>query len=106
MKAIRIHAFGEPDVMKLEDVPVPVAGTQQVLVKHRAIGVNPVDTYIRSGKYGPRPFPHTIGFDASGTVESVGPNVTKFKPGERVYLSRAASGAYAEYSVVDLHNVY
>ena len=55
MKAIRVHNFGDPDVLNLEDVPTPALAAGQVLVGLRAIGVNPVDTYIRAGKYGPRP---------------------------------------------------
>jgi NADPH2:quinone reductase len=106
MKAIRVHAFGEPEVMKLEDVPAPQPAPGQVLVDVRSIGVNPVDTYIRAGKYGPRPFPFTPGFDASGVVESVGEGVTRLKPGDRVYVSRTASGAYAEKTVADQAHVY
>ena len=106
MKAIRIHAFGDPGVLKLEDVPDPKPGSGQVLVQVKAIGVNPVDTYIRAGKYGPREFPFTPGFDAAGIVESVGPGVTRFKPGDRVYVSRTITGAYAEKTVVDQNNVY
>jgi NADPH2:quinone reductase len=106
MKAIRVHGFGEPDVLKLEDVPAPKPAANQVLVAVRAIGVNPVDTYIRAGKYGAREFPYTPGFDAAGTIESVGEGVTKFKAGDRVYVSRTVTGAYAEKTVVDQTNVY
>src|SRR5438045_9251957 len=94
MKAIRVHAFGDSGVLKLEDVPDPKPGSGQVLVQVKAIGVNPVDTYIRAGKYGPREFPFTPGFDAAGIVESVGPGVTRFKAGDRVYVSRSIPGAY------------
>jgi NADPH2:quinone reductase len=106
MKAIRVHSFGDPDVLKLEDVPAPAPGGGQVLIDVRAIGVNPVDTYIRAGKYGPRPFPFTPGFDAAGVVESVGAGVTSVKPGDRVYVSRTISGAYAEKTLVEQANVY
>src|SRR3954471_7719916 len=99
MKAIRIHSFGEPDVLKLEDIDVPAPAAGQVLIDVRSIGVNPVDTYIRSGKYGPRPFPHTPGFDAAGIVETVGEGVTQFKKCDRVYTSRTVSGAYAQKTV-------
>jgi NADPH:quinone reductase len=101
MKAIRVHNFGEPDVLKPEDVDVPKPAAGQVLVDVKSIGVNPVDTYIRAGKYGPRDFPYTPGFDAAGMVESVGPGVTRFKPGDRVYTSRTVSGAYAQKTVAD-----
>jgi NADPH:quinone reductase len=106
MKAIRIHAFGDPDVMKLEDVPEPRAGPGQVLVANRAIGVNPVDTYIRAGKYGPREFPYTPGFDSAGVVEAVGEGVKKRKAGDRVYVSRSVTGTYAEKCVVDQAHAY
>src|SRR5688572_32767725 len=106
MKAIRVKNFGDPDVLKLEDVPVPAPAAGQVLVDVRAIGVNPVDTYIRAGKYGPRPFPFTPGFDAAGVVESVGEGAASVKPGDRVYVSRTISGAYAEKTLVDQAHVY
>ncbi len=96
MKAIRIHQFGGPDVLKLEDVADPTAGPGQVVVKAHAIGVNPVDTYIRAGNYGARTFPLTPGSDAAGVVESVGPDVTGLKAGDRVYIYGTLSGAYAE----------
>ena len=72
MKAIRVHEFGEPSVMKLEDVPDPLPKAGEVVVKVAAVGVNPVDAYIRAGGYGPRLFPFTPGSDAAGTVETVG----------------------------------
>src|SRR5215213_11029044 len=97
MKAIRVHAFGNPSVLKLEDIPEPKPAAKQVLVDVKAVGVNPVDTYIRKGTYGPREFPYTPGFDAAGVVEAVGEGATRnFKPGDRVYLTRAISGAYAQ----------
>jgi NADPH2:quinone reductase len=106
MKAIRIHQFGDPDVLKVEDVPVPAVAAGQVRVAVKSIGVNPVDTYIRAGKYGPRAFPFTPGFDAAGVVEAVGDGVTNVKPGDRVYVSRTISGAYAEQTLVEAANVY
>ena len=96
MKAIRVHEFGDPNVMKLEDVPDPTPKAGEVVVKLAAIGVNPVDAYIRAGTYGPRPFPFTPGTDAAGTVEAVGEGVTGVKPGDRVYVAGAISGTYAE----------
>jgi NADPH2:quinone reductase len=106
MQAIRIHAFGEADVLKLEMIPDPVPAAGQVLIEVHAIGVNPVDTYIRAGKYGPREFPFTPGSDAAGLVLSVGEGVKVFKPGDRVYTGRTISGAYAEKTVADQFNVY
>jgi NADPH2:quinone reductase len=96
MKAIRVHTFGEPDVMKLEEVPDPRPGVGQVVVAVRAIGVNPVDTYIRAGRYGQREMPFTPGMDAAGVVEAVGEGVTKVRAGDRVYTAGTLSGSYAE----------
>ena len=106
MKAIRVHQFGEADVLKLEDVPDPKPAAGQLVVNVKAVGVNPVDTYIRSGKYGPKEFPYTPGSDVAGVVESVGPDVKKCKPGDRVWVYRTASGAYASKALVDQANVY
>jgi NADPH2:quinone reductase len=106
MKAIRVHVFGDPEVMKLQEVPDPKPAPGQVLVDVKAIGVNPVDTYIRAGKYGPREFPFTPGFDAAGVVAAVGPGVTRFKPGDRVYVSRPITGAYAEKTLADEDHAY
>ena len=96
MKAIRVHEFGEPEALRLEETNAPQAGPGQVLVKIESVGVNPVDTYIRSGSYGKRPLPYTPGSDAAGTVEAVGEDVTSFKPGDRVYTAGTITGAYAE----------
>ena len=96
MKAIRVHEFGEPEALRLEETNAPQAGPGQVLVKIESVGVNPVDTYIRSGSYGKRPLPYTPGSDAAGTVEAVGEDVTSFRPGDRVYTAGTITGAYAE----------
>ena len=81
MEAIRIAAFGGPEVMTRETFATPAPGPGQVLVRIRAAGVNPVDVYIRAGNYGPRPFPHTPGFDAAGEVEALGRGVKGLKKG-------------------------
>ena len=100
MKAIRVHQFGGPEVLKLEEIPTPKPDTGQVLVRVRAVGVNPYDTYMRAGTYAIKPpLPYTPGSDAAGTVETVSPGVTKVKPGDRVYTSRTLTGAYAEYAL-------
>jgi NADPH:quinone reductase len=107
MKAIRIKEFGGPEVMKLEEVPDRKPGAGQVVVRMRAIGVNPVDAYMRAGTYPRKPsLPYTPGTDGAGTVESVGPassgqSTARFKPGDRVYLAGSLSGAYAEQSLCD-----
>lgn len=99
MKAIRVHRFGGPEVLQLDDVPDPKPAAGQVLIRTRAIGINPVETYVREGKYGPKDFPYTPGSDAAGVVESVGSGVTQWKPGQRVYTSGSISGAYAELAL-------
>lgn len=111
MKAIVVRAFGGPDVMMLEDVPDPVAGTGQVLVRTGAVGVNPVDTYVRAGTYTRLPeLPFSPGSDAAGTVEAIGDDVTAFAPGDRVYMLGTAGsflvGAYAELVVCNLADVH
>jgi NADPH2:quinone reductase len=100
MKAIRVNEWGGPEVMKLEDVPDPVAGAGQVTVRVRAAGVNPVDAYIRTGAYGGSGLPYTPGSDAAGDILAVGPDVVGLKPGGRVYVA-GVKGAYAEQVVCD-----
>ncbi len=100
MKAIRVYEPGGPEVMRLEDVPDLKPGPGQVVVRVKAIGVNPVDTYIRSGAHAYKPtFPYTPGMDAAGIIESVGEGVTQFKPGDRVYTHGTLTGAYAEQTL-------
>jgi len=100
MKAIRVHQFGGPEVLKLEEVPTPKPDPGEVLVRVRAAGVNPYDTYMRAGTYAIKPhLPYTPGSDAAGTVEAIGTGVTKVKPGDRVYRAKTSTGAYAEYTL-------
>lgn len=107
MKAIRVHEFGGPDVMRLEEAPDPKPGPGQVLVRVRAAGVNPVDTYIRAGMYAGQPaLPYTPGIDAAGTVEAVGPGVEDVKVGDRVYTSGTISGTYAELALCEVSHVH
>jgi len=96
MKGIAIRSFGEPEIMRLEDLPDPQPGPGQVVVRVAAAGVNPVDTYIRKGIYGDVSFPYTPGKDAAGTIEAVGEGVHHRKVGERVYVAAIASGTYAQ----------
>lgn len=97
MKAIRVHEFGAPEVMRLEEVNSPTPGPGQVVVRLSAIGVNPVDTYVRSGQYRPdMKLPYTPGLDGAGIITAVGPEVKHRRVGERVYVSWTISGAYAE----------
>ena len=96
MQAIRVHQTGGPEVLKLEDVPDPRPGPGQVVVALRAAGVNPVDTYVRSGRYGQKVFPYTPGADGAGTIEAVGDGVERFKVGDRVYTAGSLTGTYAQ----------
>src|SRR5262249_41004635 len=94
MKAIRVHEFGGPEVLKLEDVPTPKPSAGQVLVRIHAAGVNPYDTYMRAGTYAVKPaLPYTPGSDGAGVVEAVGEGVKKVKQGDRVYTARTLTGA-------------
>lgn len=102
MKAIVINEYGEPEVMKLEDVSMPEPAGTQVLVRIEAAGVNPVDTYLRTGIHAHAPkLPYTPGKDGAGTVESVGGDVTRFNAGDRVYTAGCISGTYAEFALCD-----
>ncbi|MGH9736136.1 MAG: NADPH:quinone reductase [Candidatus Acidiferrales bacterium] len=100
MKAIMVHQFGGPEVLKYEDVPTPQPAAGQVLVRVHAAGVNPYDTYMRAGTYAIKPpLPYTPGSDAAGEVEAVGQGAAKFKRGDRVYTAKTVTGAYAEYTL-------
>src|SRR3954466_15968351 len=92
MRAIVVREFGAPDVMRLEEVTL-TPSPSQVLVKVRAAGVNPVDTYVRSGNYALKPpLPYTPGNDGAGEVEAVGAEVKGFKAGDRVYIANDNTG--------------
>lgn len=109
MRAIRVHEFGGPEVLRLEQVDAPRPGPSQVLVRIHAAGVNPVDTYIRSGAYASKPaLPYTPGTDGAGVIEAVGPSVTGLAPGGRVYVGGTApgSGTYAELAVCETSQLH
>jgi NADPH2:quinone reductase len=107
VKAIRVHEFGGPEVMKLEEEPDPQPGPGQVVVRVHAAGVNPVEAYIRTGTYAFKPnLPYTPGNDAAGVVVAVGPGVKAFKPGDRVYVTAAVNGTYAELALCDQAKVH
>jgi NADPH:quinone reductase len=105
MKAIRVHEFGGPSVLKLEESPDPKPGPGEVLVRVRAAGINPVDAYMHTGTYARKPpLPYTPGQDGAGEIEAVGADVTGFKAGDRVYIAGVGStaagvGTYAERAV-------
>jgi len=105
MKAIVIHEYGGPEVLKYEDVPQPEPKEDQLLIRVIAAGVNPVDGMIRSGMFakdGSRAFPIILGGDVAGVVEKIGSKITKFKAGDPVfaYVSLDNSGGYAQYALV------
>jgi NADPH2:quinone reductase len=107
MRAIRVTEFGGPSNLKVEEVADPTPGAGQVLIAVKAAGVNPVDTYIRSGTYAKKPpLPYTPGTDAGGVVESVGAGVTHVKAGDRVYLSGAITGTYAAKALAEAARVH
>jgi NADPH2:quinone reductase len=110
MKAIRVTQFGGPEVLKLEEVPDLTPGPDQIVVAVKAVGVNPVDTYIRSGNYAMKPsLPYTPGADGAGLVLAVGHSydpALQLKVGARVYFFGSHSGSYAEQSLISDNNVY
>ncbi len=100
MKAIQAHEFGLPEVMKLTEVEDPRPGKGQILVRLHAAGVNPVDTYIRSGQYPLIPtMPYTPGMDGAGVVEALGDETSGFSVGDRVYIGGTLTGSYAEKAI-------
>jgi NADPH2:quinone reductase len=107
MKAIRVEQFGGPEVLRLQDVPDPAPGPGQVLVRVHAAGINPIDTYIRSGSYAAKPaLPYTPGSDAAGVVESLGEGVPQYKAGDRVYVGGSVTGTYAQFTVCESDQVH
>lgn len=107
MKAIRVNEFGGPEVLKLQEVSDLHAGPGQVVIRVKAAGVNPYDTYMRQGTYAVKPpLPYTPGSDAAGTVESVGEGVEDLAPGDRVYTGGTLTGAYAEQTLAEAWQVH
>jgi NADPH2:quinone reductase len=98
MKAVRIHGYGGVEVLKYEEVEKPEPGAGQVRIKIEAVGVNFIDIYHRIGRY-QGSLPLTLGQEGGGVVDAVGPNVTDFKPGDRVVYA-SVQGSYAEYAIV------
>ncbi len=100
MKAIVVNDFGGPEVLAFHEIDGPSASAGQLVIRVMAAGVNPVDTYIRSGTHAVKPkLPYTPGKDGAGVVESVGEGVTKFQAGDRVYIADSLTGTYAEHAL-------
>jgi len=107
MKAVRVHNYGGPEVLRFEDVPRPTPDSGELLIRVHAASVNAIDWKIRAGDLKdvfPVPLPFILGWDVSGVVETAGSDVTKFKKGDEVYArpdaARNGKGTYAEYVVV------
>lgn len=97
MRAIRVHQYGGLEALKIDDLPVPNPGVGEARVKIEAIGVNFIDIYHRMGRY-QGSLPLTLGQEAAGTVDAVGPNVTEVRPGDRVAYA-SVQGSYAEFAI-------
>ena len=107
MKAIVVQEFGGPEVLEFRTAPDPAPGWEQVVVRLEAIGVNPVDTYIRSGNYAAKPeLPYTPGMDGAGVIVAIGGGVTRLREGQRVYVAGSLSGTYAERTLCDSNHVH
>ena len=106
LKAVRVHEFGPPNVMRLEEVPDLASRPMQVVVRVKAAGVNPADTYTRSGSYARKPtLPYTPGIDGAGVVASVGEGA-QVEVGSRVYLSGSVTGSYAQQALCQATDVH
>ncbi len=99
MKAIRVDRLGGPEVLELVDIPTPAPGPGEVLIRQTAVGVNFIDTYLRTGLY-PAPLPFGLGREGAGLVEALGPDVSDLQVGQRVAYAQSPLGAYAEAHVV------
>jgi NADPH2:quinone reductase len=108
MRRISVREFGGPEVLKIEEAEDPRPGSGEVVVRVKAAGVNPYDTYMRAGNYGARnpELPHTPGSDAAGVIEAVGPEVSRIAVGDRVYTTGTISGPYAELALCKASRVH
>ena len=101
MKAVVVNEYGGPEVLKYQDAPRPEPKDDEILVRVMAAGVNPVDSYVRQGRFGKSNLPMIIGSDIAGVVEKTGATAKKFKPGDAAYcyLSVMRGGGYAEFAI-------
>lgn len=108
MKAVQVHEFGGPEVLQIHEVDVPQPSEGEVLVKIGAAGVNPYDTYMRTGSYGARnpALPYTPGSDAAGTIEALGAGTDHLEVGASVYTTGTVTGAYAEFALCKIEQVH
>jgi NADPH2:quinone reductase len=106
MRAIRVHEFGDPEVLRLEELPAPAPVEGEVLVRVQAAGVNPYETYVRAGNYRALPaLPYTPGVDGAGVVASAGAGVS-VAAGSRVFVTDSLSGTYAEFALCRAEDVH
>ena len=98
-KAVRIEQTGGPEQLKIVDVSVGEPGSGEIRIRHRAVGLNFIDVYHRTGVY-PLPMPATLGLEAAGVVEAVGEGVTHLKPGDRAAYASQPPGSYSELRVM------
>jgi NADPH2:quinone reductase len=107
MNGILVNSFGDPSVLQYTSTYLPNLAPTQCMIKLHACGVNPVDTYIRSGAYGKLPqLPYIPGKDGAGVVISVGSEVEGISEGDRVYLFNSTTGTYAENCICNASNIF
>ena len=99
-KAIRIHGYGGPEVMKWEDVPTPEPGPGEALIRQEAVGLNYIDVYFRNGLYKAPSLPTSLGVEGAGTVTAIGQGVSEVAVGDRVAYAGGPLGAYATQRVI------
>ncbi len=104
VQAVRIHQFGGPEVLRLEEVPVGEPGPGELRIRHHACGLNYIDVYHRTGQY-PNPLPVVPGVEGAGIVEAVGEGVTHLQPGDRAAYVSQLPGAYCQARVMPASNV-
>ena len=100
VKAVRVHGYGGPEALVVDEIEVGAPGPDEVLVRHTAVGLNFIDTYHRSGLYKLEQLPHTLGVEGAGVIEEVGVNITDLAPGDRVAYG-GGIGSYCEMRVMD-----